>query len=156
MSNPFEDTLKTWVEVFLRHSMRNLNQYIKEQGLSMSQMGALFYIHRKGAIGVSDLGEEQGVTSAAASQMLDRLVQQGMVSRSEDPHDRRLKQIVLTELGAQILHQGIMARQTWLIDLVSSLPPSEQQQVLPALQILIEKANMQEPAIEPIPSDVKE
>ena len=157
MSNSLDETLRTWVEVFMHRSMRNFTLYAKEQGLSISQFGALFHIHRKGACGVSDIGDDLGVTSAAASQMLDRLVQQDLILRSEDPHDRRLKQLVLTEHGHQILHQGVQSRQGWLADLVSLMNPAEQQQVKDALQLLIDKAGqLEETASEPIPAGLEE
>ena len=100
-TDPFVASLWEWIEVFMRRSMSNFILYSKESGLSMSQIGALFQI-RRGASGVSDIGDDLGVTSAAASQMLERLVQQQLILRSEDPHDRRVKQIVLTEKGRQI------------------------------------------------------
>ena len=87
----------------------------------MSQFGALFHLHRMGSSGVTDLGDHLGVTSAAASQMLDRLVQQGLILRSEDPNDRRVKQIVLTDKGHQVLQESIRARQGWLDDLAETL-----------------------------------
>jgi DNA-binding MarR family transcriptional regulator len=141
MDGTIETTLKTWVDVFMHRSMRNIILFMKENGLSMSQVGALFCIHRNGACGVSDIADDLGITCAAASQMLERLVQQDLVLRSEDPHDRRLKHIVLTGRSEQILHGGINARQSWLDDLAKLLDPAEQEQVLSALQILIEKTN---------------
>ena len=109
----------------------------------MSQVSALFFLYRKGSSGVSDIGEEMGVTSAAASQMLDRLVQQGLILRSEDPHDRRLKKIVLTEKGCdtlEIFRENLHARHAWIDELAAKLSPAEQEQVEAALKILIEKA----------------
>ena len=157
MPGDLNDTLKNWGEVFERRSMRNFILYTKERGLSMSQVGALFHIHRKGASGVSDIGSELGITSAAVSQMLDRLVQQDLVLRTEDPHDRRLKQIVLTRRGLDILNEGIQARQRWLIDLASSLSPTEQEQVMVALQIMIEKISLsEETSCEPVAAHNKE
>jgi DNA-binding MarR family transcriptional regulator len=113
-TDPFTAALQEWVEVTMRRSMRNVMRYIKESGLSMSQMGALFHLHRQGSCGVSDLGEHLSVTSAAASQLLDRLVEQGLILRSEDPQDRRLKQVVLTEQGMRVIHESLLARQGWL------------------------------------------
>ncbi len=149
MSNTLEECLKTWVEVFMHRSMHTFILYAKESGLSMSQINALFHIQRKGASGVSDIGEDLGVTSAAASQMLERLVQQNLVLRNEDPHDRRLKSIVLTERGQQILRDSIHARQRWLKNLAEAVDPADRPQVQAALQILIEKTNLLEgPACE--------
>jgi hypothetical protein len=79
-ADPFIAALQECIEVFMRHSMRNLIHSSREKGLSMSQVGALFFIHRTGSRGVTDLGDHLGVTSGAASQMLERLVQQDLVA----------------------------------------------------------------------------
>jgi DNA-binding MarR family transcriptional regulator len=139
-SNQFVATLHKWIEIFMRRSMRSFILYSKESGLSMSQIGALFQVHRRGTCGVSDIGDGLGITSAAASQMLDRMVQQGLIERSEDPHDRRVKQIILTEKGREILLESIHARQGWLDDLAAMMTPKEQEQIVAALRIMIEKA----------------
>ena len=138
-TDPFVAALWEWIEIFMRRSMSNFILHSKKSGLSMSQLGALFQI-RRGASGVSDLGDDLGVTSAAASQMLERLVQQQLIVRSENPHDRRVKQIVLTEKGRQMLKDSIHARQSWLDDLASTLSPEEKDQIMMALNILINKA----------------
>jgi DNA-binding MarR family transcriptional regulator len=143
-TDPVFAKLQEWIEVFMRRSMRNFLLYARETGLSMSQLGALFHIQR-GASGVCDLGEGMGITSAAASQMLERLVQQGYILRSEDPHDRRVKQITLTEKGHQTLQESLNARQGWLEDLAQTLTPSEVEHVEVALSILIQKARQLEP-----------
>ena len=134
-------SLLKWTEVLMHRSMQKFMFYAKERGLSMPQIGALFQIHRRGVINVSDVANQAGITSAAASQMLERLVQQGLVGRSEDPVDRRGKQIVLTEKGEQIRQESIRARQDWMNSLVEQLTPVEREQVAAALNILIERAD---------------
>ena len=124
----------------MQRSMRDFMGFARERGLSMSQLGALFHIHHRGSSGVSDLGDDLGVTSSAASQMLERLVHQGLILRSEDPSDRRVKHIVLTDKGLQVLHESIRARQSWLADLAETLSGSEKEDIIAALNILIDKA----------------
>ncbi len=148
--DPFVNTLGKWVEVFMRRSMHNFITYSKEKGLSMSQIGALLRIFRGGRSSVSDIGDNLGVTSAAASQMIERLVQQGLILREEDPDDRRVRQIVLTDKGRQILQETIAARQGWLENLAHTLSDSEREQITAALNILIEKANQLEQISVPV------
>ncbi|HSF83083.1 MAG TPA: MarR family transcriptional regulator [Anaerolineales bacterium] len=148
--DPFVAALHKWIEVSMRRSMRNFILHARECGLSMSQFGALFHLHRMGSSGVSDLGDHLGVTSAAASQMLERLVQQELILRSEDPIDRRVKQIVLTEKGHQVLEVGIRARQSWLEELAGSLSDGEKETITAALNTLIDKANELTQSIEPV------
>jgi len=145
-ADPFVVTLEEWIEVFMQRSMRDFMGYARESGLSMSQLGALFQIHHRGSSGVTDLGEELGVTSSAASQMLERLVHLELIRRSEDPSDRRAKQIVLTDKGRQLLQASIQARQSWLSDLAEIVSDSEKQVIVAALELLIDKANqLQQP-----------
>jgi DNA-binding MarR family transcriptional regulator len=139
--DPFVVTLQRWIEVSMHRSIRHFICYARESGLSMSQLGALFHIHRIGSSGVTDLGDHLGVTSAAASQMLERLVKQGLILRSEDPSDRRVKQIVLTDKGLQVLRESIHAHQDWLYDLAGALSDSEKEAAMAAFKLLIDKAN---------------
>jgi DNA-binding MarR family transcriptional regulator len=144
--DPFVSTLQEWMEVSMRRSMRHFFRHARESGFSMSHMGAMFHIHRIGSCGVTDLGDHLGVTSAAASQMLERLVQQELILRKEDPKDRRVKQIVLTDKGQRILEEGIRARQDWMDDLAQTLSDSEKETIRVALNILIDKVkNLKKP-----------
>jgi DNA-binding MarR family transcriptional regulator len=140
-ADPFVVTLQKWIEVFMQRSMRDFLGYVRESGLSMSQLGALFQIHHRESSGVTDLGDKLGVTSSAASQLLERLVQQGLILRSEDPSDRRVKQLILTEKGHQVLQESIRARQSWLSDLAETLSDREREAIIATLNILIDKAN---------------
>jgi DNA-binding MarR family transcriptional regulator len=147
-ADAFVPTLKEWIEVSMRHSMRNFIRYAREGGFSMSHLGAIFFVHRLGSCGVTEIGEHLGVTSAAASQMLDRLVQQGLVLRTEDPNDRRVKRIVLTDKGCRIFQESIRARQSWLEDLERTLSESEKEIATAALELLISKVNqLAQPAV---------
>ncbi len=137
-SDPFIRALQDWGRIFMRRSMRKMLHYAKGSGLSLSQLSALLHIYR-GESGVSEVGEYLGVSSAAASQMLERLVQMGLVTRTEDPNDRRAKRIALTEEGQRIVEESLTARQTWLNELADSLSGAEKDQIIAALQILIER-----------------
>ncbi len=139
-SDPLLANFQEWIGVFMQRSMRNFIHYSKESGLSMSQIGAMFQI-RHGRSNVSDLGERLGITNAAVSQLLEPLVQSGLIQRTEDPQDRRIKPLVLTEKGEQILQEGIQARQGWLEDLVSSMTKEERDLISAALRVLVEKTN---------------
>ena len=139
-ADPFVDTLHVWIEVSMDRSIRDFLRYSRESGLSMSQLGALFHLHRIGSSGVTDLGDHLGVTSAAVSQMLDRLVQQELILRSVDPSDRRVKQIVLTDKGLQVLQESTRARQRWLYDVAVTLSNPEKETITAALNVLIDRA----------------
>jgi DNA-binding MarR family transcriptional regulator len=133
-------TLQEWFGIFRRRMMGSFFSYARDRGLTVAQLGAMFHIYQKGACGVSDIGSDLGVTNSAASQMLERLVQLKLITRSEDPTDRRVKQIVLTDKGRQILQESSKANQVWLEDLVQTMAAEEREQIRSALVLLIDKA----------------
>ncbi len=140
-TSTFTSIFLTWIEQFTHRSMRSFVRYARERGFSMSQMATLFQISRRGRLAVSDISDDLGVSNAAASQLLDRLVQQGLVLRSENPLDRREKQLVLTDQGRQLLVESTRSRQEWLERLGATLTPEEQERVGEALEILINHIN---------------
>jgi DNA-binding MarR family transcriptional regulator len=143
--DPFIAALQEWMQVAMRGSTRRFLRYALESGLSMSHFGALFYIHHSGRCGVTEIGEHLGVTSAAASQMLDRLVHLGLVTRGEDPDDRRVKRIELTKKGRQVIEGGMRARQEWVDEVAATLTQNEKLQLTSALETLILKARQLTP-----------
>ena len=94
---------------------------------------------------MSDIGENLGVTNAAASQLIDRLVQHGYVERDEDLIDRRAKRIALTPKGEQLVRQSIEARRLWMEDLTIALTPQSQEAIIDALITLTQAALKLEP-----------
>ncbi len=137
--------LQEWVGTFMRRSMNGMIRYMRENELSVTQVGALFEI-RQGRSSVSELGESMGITIAAASQMIERLVQQGLIVRLEDPDDRRAKPLALTEKGARTIKHCVRARQGWLDDIAASLSADEREQVADALRMLLERTRPLEEA----------
>ena len=80
-----------WIELTLHKSMHNIFMFSKENDISMPQIGILIRLYHKGEANVSDISIHMGVSSAAASQLIDRMVQFGLLDRTEDRNDRRIK-----------------------------------------------------------------
>src|SRR6187402_836432 len=62
--------------------------------LTMSQTKALYLVVAAGHLRMSELAGRLGVTSSTATGVVDGLVSQGLLTRHEDPADRR--QVVVT------------------------------------------------------------
>ncbi|MBI3760982.1 MAG: MarR family transcriptional regulator [Chloroflexi bacterium] len=136
----FTQVLHEWAEVFMRRSMRDFILFTKDTGLSNPQISTLMRLYYRGACGVSDIGSHTGVTNAAASQMVERLVQNGLLERTEDPRDRRVKQLTLTKKGRTLIEKGIEARRRWLEELTTALTEDQQTEIITALTYLTEAA----------------
>ena len=143
-SEPLVKTMHEWFGIFRRSMVGNFFQFARDNGITMAQFGAMHRIYHRGACGVSDIGNVLGVTNSAASQMLERLVQLKLITRTEDPDDRRGKQIVLTDQGRQILQESTSAFQNWMEDLAHHMTAEEQEQVKNGLVILIDKSHQLE------------
>ena len=143
-SKSFQETLRTALGRVVHLSMHHFWRFAKEQGFSMTQMITLQQVRHQDIVGgcsVSNISEWLGVTNAAISQSLDKLVHQGLVERHENPQDRRSKQILLTPQGEQMLKNSMQAQQSWLEDLAAHLTPEEQMQIEVTFRLLIEKTN---------------
>jgi DNA-binding MarR family transcriptional regulator len=136
----FSAALRDWIEVFTNRSMRDTMQFWKESGLSMPQISTMMRLHYRGASGISKMGNHLGVTNAAASQMVDRLVHLGYLERTEDQNDRRVKQLTLTPKGSAQIEKSLEARRRWLEDLVNALTPEQQSEIADALARLTKAA----------------
>ena len=136
--------LRAWMDVFMHRSMRGWKQFAKSTGLSMPQFSILMQLHYKGACGMSAISERFDVSAAAASQLVDKLVQAGYIERTEDPSDRRAKLLKLSTNGAKLVNDGIQERYRWMDELTSKLSTVEQTKISEALTLLTEAARQME------------
>ena len=103
----FTQAIRSWMDVFMNRSMRGWGLFAKSTGLSMPQFGLLMQMHHKGPCGMSQVSERFEITPAAASQLVDKLVQNGFIQREEDPNDRRAKLLNLTDKGRELIQRGM-------------------------------------------------
>jgi len=129
--------LITWTGEFMHRSSRDFRQFMENAGLSPSQVGILMGLYHGKSLGVTDIGEKLGVSSAAASQAIDRLVQLGLIERTEDPDDRRMKRLALTPKGRDLTGQCVSARILWLDEIITVLTPEEQQRLADAFALMM-------------------
>ena len=92
--------------VFL-YDRGNQLRVIEESGLSMTQCKALLELGGLGQAGeplqVSDLAEHFGVSVPSMSRAVDALVKKKLVTRLEDPSDRRVRRVAITAKGKQLV-----------------------------------------------------
>lgn len=79
----FTQITRRWMETFTARSMHDWMRYVKTSGLSMAQFAILMNLRYRHPCGMSDLSERMGITPAAASQLVDKLVQSGLVNAAK-------------------------------------------------------------------------
>src|SRR5687768_18349491 len=139
-SPQFSEAIRSWMDVFMHRSMRGWGLFAKSTGLSMPQFSMMMQLHYKGACGMSQVSERFEITPAAASQLVDKLVQSGLIKRDEDPHDRRAKVLNITDKGRELIQRGIEERYRWMDELAKYLSADEKDKVSEALTTLTEAA----------------
>ncbi|MFV0462534.1 MAG: MarR family winged helix-turn-helix transcriptional regulator [Nostocoides sp.] len=93
-SSPTLDALQTLIDV----AGATPAAVARQAGLSTSELHALRHLSIQ-ALGPAELARRLGVTSAAASGIVDRLVERGHAERRANPHDGRRAEVHLTDTG---------------------------------------------------------
>ncbi|WP_298405348.1 MarR family transcriptional regulator [uncultured Chloroflexus sp.] len=104
-------------------SMETLLQFLQRTNLSMPRLIALMHMHRCQTATISSLSEHLNLTMATTSQIVDQLVQDGLVERSESPYDRRQKLVSLTPAGARLVAEARQIRLSEASRHLRQLPP---------------------------------
>ncbi len=92
----------------------------------------------------SNLGEELGLSVSAVTQMANRLDTIGLVSRIEDPSDRRVKHLTLTPLGLEMMQKRQDRRVHRLESVLTNLTGDRQVEFIQMLEELIQASAMAE------------
>lgn len=116
------------LEYVLAHILQDFMQFMHETGLSRPQIHALLHIYHAGECPISEIRSLTASSPAAASQLVERLVRQGLVERTEDPRNRRVKKLRLTPKSLGIIRRGVTSNR-FLVDLMAALPPEQRQTV---------------------------
>jgi DNA-binding MarR family transcriptional regulator len=146
-----QDPLVEDLAGFLHHVWRvcgsggGFLQAIDELGLSLSQLKALQLLSTTEApeLSLKQLSDALGLSLPAISRAVDGLVQRGLVTRTEDATDRRMKRVHMTKDGDEIVNHLVEARFTELAKYVETLTPRERNKLGAALDALKEHEDSQ-------------
>jgi DNA-binding MarR family transcriptional regulator len=119
---------------------------LDESGLTFVQMKALVELQspEDALHTVTALSEELGISVASASRAADGMVRKRLVTRVEDPNDRRVKRLALTAKGLRLADRIISARLAGLEEFTGSLEAEERRKLESALDALMERPEMAE------------
>ncbi len=133
----FKQIVYQWMDIVTHHSMGGMMRYVRSNGLSMPQFFTMMQVHHRGHCGMSDLSEHMDVTIAATSQLVEKLVQNGLLTRTEDPDDRRAKFVALSPKGKEIIEKGFNERHQWVDEWENSLTADEKMKIADAFDRMI-------------------
>jgi DNA-binding MarR family transcriptional regulator len=116
-------------------------------GLSLTAAATLATLERSGPSRLTWLAVKEGVTQPAMTQLIARLQESGLVSRTADPADGRVVQVRLTDEGRAILARRRAVRAERLAEILARLSPAEQAALGAALPAMDALANAQQPPL---------
>lgn len=122
----------------LRFSPLGQDRFWQNLPLTMPQVRALGLIASVGPVGPSgrELAALLGVGPSAITPLVDRLVEHGLVTRQEDPLDRRILRMRATPKGMEMLERLANVRREVLAEIVARIDPADFPVVEHALEIL--------------------
>lgn len=94
-------------------------------GLCASDFGVLEALLHKGPLPVNVLGRKVLLTSGSITTAVDRLARRGLVARHDDPDDRRVRRVSLTDEGRALITPVFDRHAADLEDVVSRLTADE-------------------------------
>jgi MarR family 2-MHQ and catechol resistance regulon transcriptional repressor len=98
---------------------------IAHTGLGTSDFAVLEALLHKGPLPVNVLGKKVLLTSGSMTAAVDRLTERGLVARSDDPHDRRVRVVALTPDGRRLIKPAFARHEDDLEEVVSVLTREE-------------------------------
>ncbi len=90
--------------------------------LTIDQLKSLIIIQYKGKISFKDLAQALGITRANITGIADRLIQNHLVTKWQNPDDRRIQYLTLTDKAQTILNnikQTIIIEETKILSILN-------------------------------------
>ncbi|PZM79292.1 MAG: MarR family transcriptional regulator [Candidatus Melainabacteria bacterium] len=125
------------IPVVMHYIRRGIRRELGDKA-SVPQIRALSFIRRNPSTTLTTVSEYLAVSNATTSSIVDRLVKKGLVSRSEDPNERRCLQLKLTQKGQEEYRVVEDLAISELTKVLMRLPDDKVKQIQTGLRILKE------------------
>lgn len=134
------------VAASLRSTVTRLTRQLRKQNISSAFSNAelltMGLLDQHGSMLPSALADLERISAQAISQIINRLVEAGVVDRTSDESDKRKVLITLTQAGKTHLDENRRIKEEWLIKAMDNLFSTEElaliEAFLPLLQRLAE------------------
>jgi DNA-binding MarR family transcriptional regulator len=118
----------------LHHQLhRIIDQAMSSAGLSLARAKVLMRLDSHGPMNQATLAGLLGFAPRSVTETVDGLERDGLVTRTEDPHDRRARIVALTEAGRDSLQASMTVRSKSMDEIFGVLSPAERAQLVSLL-----------------------
>ena len=126
---PDEDQSGLHVWLILSKAYRsvavNARKHIESLDLCLSDFAVLEVLLHKGPLPVNTIGAKVVLTSGSVTTAIDRLEAKGLVTRANDPGDRRTRIVHLTRAGRKLIQGAFAAHRDVMEEAFAPLSPAE-------------------------------
>jgi DNA-binding MarR family transcriptional regulator len=110
----------------LHHQLhRTVDQTMSCAGLSLARTKVMWRLSERGPMNQATLAGLLGFAPRSVTDTIDALEREGLVTRSEDPHDRRARIVALTPAGGHALDAAQVVRLKAMDEIFGILSPPE-------------------------------
>jgi DNA-binding MarR family transcriptional regulator len=106
--------------------------------VTLPQLRVLVMVSSRGQLNLGAVAAGLGVHASNATRTVDRLVVAGLISRSEDPTDRRHLALELTAQGHAVVEKVMNDRREAIAKILRRMPSSRRRSLVPALRAFAE------------------
>lgn len=119
-------------DVMMRVAARSVLEV--EEVVTSPQLRVLVAIATRGPQTLGEIAAELGVHASNATRTCEKLVQAGLIARSENPADRRFVHLTLTQEGIALVERVIGHRRTALAEVLAAMEPRDRTGALHAFR----------------------
>lgn len=112
--------------------------------LTIGQLKSLFFIRNHGSTNLRKLAAALGVTPTNTTGIVDRLVKHGLISRTENPEDRRMLLLQPTPKGEELITKLRERRRDYMVEVLGHMSMDELISLSNGLTSLIKITEAQE------------
>jgi DNA-binding MarR family transcriptional regulator len=113
----------------------------RTRGLTMAQYTTLRLLSDGTGRRMSDLADYLDLTGGAATALIEKLVERGLVARQEDPQDKRAVLVTLSPSGASLVAETKDLQRRRLADRLAAFSPAERYMVTGGIETLAASLN---------------
>jgi DNA-binding MarR family transcriptional regulator len=131
--------------VFLFSGGEHLRK-MEESGLTLTQVKTLLMLAGPEAdepYAGRDIAERLQISLASVSRAVDELVRSRLVTRVEDPDDRRVRRLTITDKGRRLAGEIVASRMADMEAFAASLTPAQRRKLDAGLEAVLDQEEIQ-------------
>lgn len=143
----FADKMNSVMPVIMKEFARRQADELYKGKITLQQFLILNLLHKESEPKMTALAHFMGVTTAAMTGVVERLVREGYVVRESQLDDRRIIKVRLTSKGTELVIKVNEQRRKMIINIFGKISATERQDYLRTLIHIKEILSKEEPAL---------